>query len=51
MSDLQYVYIKVINSYSVRKKENELNKLIKEETDPIKQANILKEKLALKGVK
>ena len=44
-------YIKVINSYPVKKKENELDKLLKAESDPLKQAEILKEKLALKGVK
>ena len=44
-------YIKVINSYPTKKKENELNKLLKEEKDPIKQANILKEIMSLKGVK
>ncbi len=44
-------YISVINSYPLKKKEKELDKLLKEEKDPLKQANILKEKLALKGVK
>jgi len=44
-------YIKVINSYPINKKTNELNKKIKEEQDPIKQANILMEILTLKGVK
>lgn len=44
-------YIKVINSYPVRKKINELTKKIKEESDPIKQASILSEMLLLKGVK
>lgn len=44
-------YIKVINEYPVKKKINDLNNLLKEETDPIKQANILSEILSLKGVK
>lgn len=44
-------YINVINSYPTKKKINELNKKIKEEKDPIKQAEILKEILSLKGVK
>ena len=44
-------YIKVVNTYPIRKKENELKKLLKEETDPIKQAKILSEILSLKGVK
>ena len=44
-------YIKVINSYPIDKKSNELNKQLKEEKDPIKQANILSEILKLKGVK
>ena len=44
-------YINVINSYPVRKKVSELDKKIKEENDPIKQAKLLAEKLALKGVK
>ena len=46
-----YDYIKVINSYPVNKKTDELNKKLKEEKDPIKQANILMEILTLKGVK
>lgn len=44
-------YIKVINSYPINKKTDELNKKLKEETDPIKQASILAEILTLKGVK
>ena len=44
-------YIKVINSYPINKKNNELNKKLKEEKDPIKQASILSEILSLKGVK
>lgn len=44
-------YIKVINEYPVKKKINDLNNLLKEETDPIKQAHILSEILSLKGVK
>ena len=44
-------YISVVNSYPVNKKEKELNEKLKSETDPIRQANILKEKMALKGVK
>ena len=46
-----YDYIKVINSYPVNKKTDELNKKLKEEIDPIKQASILSEILILKGVK
>ena len=44
-------YISVINSFPVKKKVNDLNKKIKEETDPLEQAKILKEKMSLKGVK
>lgn len=44
-------YIKVINSYPIRKKENELKEMLKKEIDPIKQAKILSEILSLKGVK
>ena len=44
-------YIKVVNSYPISKKENELNEMLKKETDPIKQARILSEILSLKGVK
>ena len=44
-------YIKVVNSYPIRKKETELKEQLKEETDPIKQAKILGEILSLKGVK
>ena len=44
-------YIELINSYPVNKKTEELNKKLKEEQDPIKQANILMEILTLKGVK
>lgn len=46
-----YDYIKVVNSYPVNKKTDELNKKLKEEIDPIKQASILSEILILKGVK
>lgn len=46
-----YDYIKVINSYPINKKTSELNRKLKEEQDPIKQANILMEILTLKGVK
>ena len=44
-------YIKVINAYPINKKTDELNKKLKEEKDPMKQANILSEILSLKGVK
>lgn len=44
-------YIKVVNSYPAKKRISELNKKLKEETEPIKQANILNEILSLKGVK
>ena len=44
-------YIKVINTYPVKRKEKELNEKLKEEKDPIKQASILSEILSLKGVK
>lgn len=44
-------YIKVINSYPINKKTDELNRRLKEEKDPIKQAGILMEILSLKGVK
>ena len=44
-------YIKVVNLYPKRKKENELKEKLKNETDPIKQAQILSEILSLKGVK
>lgn len=43
-------YIKLINLYPINKKTEELNKKIKEETNPIKQAQILSEMLSLKGV-
>ena len=43
-------YIKVINDYPVKRKINELERQIKEETDPMKQAKILNEMLILKGV-
>ena len=46
-----YDYIKVVNSYPVNKKADELNRKLKEEKDPIKQASILAEILTLKGVK
>lgn len=44
-------YIKVINSYPIRKRETELKEKLKKESDPIKQAKILSEMLSLKGVK
>ena len=44
-------YIKVINDYPIKRKEKELRDKLKEEKDPIKQANILSEILSLKGVK
>lgn len=44
-------YIKLINSYPINKKTEELNQKLKEETDPINKANILMEILTLKGVK
>ena len=44
-------YINVINSYPVKNKVNELNKQLKSETDPLKQAEILSKIMALKGVK
>ena len=44
-------YISVINSYPVKNKVNDLNKKLHAETDPLKQAEILKEILLLKGVK
>jgi DNA primase len=44
-------YISVINSYPVKNKVNDLNKKLHEESDPLKQADILKEILLLKGVK
>ena len=44
-------YIKVVNSYPINKKTDELERKMKEEKDPIKQANILAEILTLKGVK
>lgn len=44
-------YISVVNSFPVKKKVNDLNKLLKEETNPLEQVKILKEKMSLKGVK
>ena len=44
-------YIDVINSYPIKRKINELNKKLKEETNPTEQAKILSEILSLKGVK
>ena len=44
-------YIKVINSFPVKRKVSELQKQLKEENDPLKQASILSEILSLKGVK
>lgn len=43
-------YVKLINSYPINKKTEELNKKMKEEKNPIKQAQILSEILLLKGV-
>lgn len=43
-------YIKVINDYPIKRKINELERQIKEEKDPMKQAKILNEMLILKGV-
>lgn len=44
-------YIKVINDYPLKRKINELNNRLKEETDPLKKASILSEMLSIKGVK
>lgn len=44
-------YIKVINAYPIKNKINELKDKLKDEKDPLKQANILSEILSLKGVK
>ena len=44
-------YVSLINSYPIDKKTDELNKKLKQEKDPIKQASILTEMLTLKGVK
>lgn len=44
-------YIKVINSYPVDNKITELNRKLKEESNPLKQASILSEIMSLKGVK
>jgi hypothetical protein len=44
-------YITLINSYPAEQKIKELNKKLMDETDPIKQAEILTEILVLKGVK
>ena len=44
-------YIKVINSYPIKRKINELKNKLKEEKNPLIQANILNEILLLKGVK
>lgn len=44
-------YIKLINSYPIKSRIDNLNKKLKEETNPLKQANILSEILSLKGVK
>jgi len=44
-------FIKVVNEYPINKKTDELNRKLKEENDPIKQASILSEILSLKGVK
>ena len=44
-------YIKVINEYPVKNRINELNKMLKVETDPKKQIELLNEIMSLKGVK
>lgn len=44
-------YINLINDYPINKKTEELNIKLREEKDPIKQANILSEILSLRGVK
>ena len=44
-------YINVINSYPVKNKVNELNKELKSEKDPLKQAEILSQIMSLKGVR
>ena len=44
-------YIKVVNEYPIKRKISDLNNKLKEEKDPLKQANILSEILSLKGVK
>ena len=44
-------YIKVVNNYPIKRKENELKQKLAEEKDPLKQASILSEILSLKGVK
>ena len=44
-------YISVINSYPIKRKINELNKKLKEESNQMEKAKILSEILSLKGVK
>lgn len=44
-------YINVINAYPIKRKINELNKKLKEESNPLDKAKILSEIMALKGVK
>ena len=44
-------YIKVINEYPIKRKEEELNEKLKNEKDPLKKAAILSEIMSLKGVK
>lgn len=45
-------YIKVVNSYPIKKKNEELKNKIKNEKDPIEQAKLLNELLlSLRGVK
>ena len=44
-------YINLVNAFPVKKKINDLNKKLKEETNPLEQAKLLKEKMLLKGVK
>lgn len=44
-------YIKVINSFPIKKKINELEEKMKDEKEPLEKAKILNEILSLKGVK
>ena len=44
-------YISVIKKYFKKSKISKLEKSLKEETDPLKQAKILSEIMAVKGVK
>ena len=43
-------YINLVNSCPKKMKIESLNKMLKEETDPLKQANILSDIMKLKGV-